>query len=145
MNKLSAKRVMNGKWGMLYWDGEAIFEVDSFEATLKTDREDIEFVGQMAKDSKLVGYTGEYSFKIKKVFSRGQKKLVESIKSGNDVRSQFIGKIADPDAYGSERLVLEDCWFNDISLMKFESGKMMDEEYKGGFTDCYFPDLVNTN
>jgi len=116
MQRPSAERVMNGKFGMIYWDGEPLYEIDSFEAKVKIDREDIEFAGQMGKDSKMVGWTGEYSFKIKKVYSRGQTKLANAIKSGIDVRSQLIGKVDDPDAFGSERVVLSNCWFNELHL-----------------------------
>ena len=140
--KPTAPRVMNGKYGMLYWNGEPIFEVDSFEAKIKIDREDISFVGTMGKDSKMTGFSGEYSFKIKKIFSRGQILFANAIKEGRDIRSQFIGKIDDPDSYGSERLILENCWLNELTLMKFESGKIGEEEFGGGFTDYYFADTV---
>lgn len=46
-------------------------------------------------------------WKVKKVFSRGAQLLAEKIKNGQDVRVQIISKIDDPDAYGSERLVIE--------------------------------------
>ena len=142
MKKPSAPRVMNGKFGMLYWDGEPVYEVDSFEAKLKLDREDVDFVGEMGKDSKLMGYTGEFSFKIKKIFSRGQKKIALAIRDGKDPRAQFIGKVDDPDAYGSERVVLDNCWFSDVTLMNFEVGKFLSDEFSGGFTEFSFPDLV---
>lgn len=96
----------------------------------------------LAKDSKMTGLTGEWSMKVKKVFSRGAQLLSEKIKKGIDVRIQIISKIDDPDAYGSERLVIENAWFNELTLQKFENAKMIDEEYSGGFTDYYFPDLV---
>lgn len=140
--KPTAPRVMNGKWGMLYWDGEPVFEVSKFEATLKLEREDVDFAMQMSKDSKLTGYSGEFSFTIKKIFSRGQIKLANAIKNGRDVRCQLIGKLDDPDAYGSERLVLNNCWFGDLVLMSFENVKILEEEYSGGFTDFDFPDTV---
>ena len=140
--KPTAPRVMNGKWGMLYWDGEPVFEVSKFEATLKLEREDVDFAMQMSKDSKLTGYSGEFSFTIKKIFSRSQIKLANAIKQGRDVRCQLIGKLDDPDAYGSERLVLNNCWFGDLVLMSFENAKILEEEYSGGFTDFDFPDLV---
>lgn len=143
MTRPSAPRVMNGTYGMLYWDGEPIYEVSSFEATLKLNRETITFAGDMAEDSKLTGTAGEFSFKIKKIFSRGQQKLAGEIKNGRDVRSQFIGKLDDPDAYGSERIVLENCWFSDLTLMTFEGGKVGEEEFSGGFTDFDFPDTVS--
>jgi len=140
--KPTAPRVMNGKWGMLYWDGEPVFEVSKFEATLKLEREDVDFAMQMSKDSKLTGYSGEFSFTIKKIFSRGQIKLANAIKQGRDIRCQLIGKLDDPDAYGSERLVLNNCWFGDLTLMSFENAKVLEEEYSGGFTDFDFPDMV---
>lgn len=138
----TAPRVMNGKWGMVYLDGEPVWETDSYEAKLKIEREDIDFVMQMAKDSKMVGLTGEWSMKIKKVFSRGAILLADKIKAGIDVRVQIISKLADPDAFGSERLVVENAWFNELTLQKFENSKMIDEEFSGGFTDFYFPDIV---
>ena len=140
--KPTAPRVMNGKWGMLYWDSEPVFEVSKFEAKLKIDREDIDFAMQMGKDSKMTGYAGEFSFTVKKVFSRGQIKLCQAVKEGRDVRCQLIGKLEDPDAFGSERVVLDNCWFGDLVLMSFENAKTLEEEYSGGFTDFDFPDLV---
>ena len=133
---------MTGKWGMVYLDGEPVYETDSYEAKVKIEREDVDFVMQMAKDSKMTGLTGEWTMKVKKVFSRGAQLLSEKIKHGQDVRIQIISKIDDPDAYGSERLVIENAWFNELTLQKFENAKMIDEEYSGGFTDYYFPDLV---
>ena len=50
--KPTAPRVMNGKWGMVYLDGEPVYETDSYEAKLTIEREDVDFVGKMAKDSK---------------------------------------------------------------------------------------------
>ena len=53
-----------------------------------------------------------------------------------------FGAVSDPDAYGSERVVLYNCWFGDLTLMSFETGKVMEEEFSGGFTDFDFPDTV---
>ena len=138
----TAPRVMSGTFGMLYWDGDPIFEVNSFEAKLKLNRESVNFAMDMAEDSKLTGTAGEFSFKVKKVFSRGQIKLARAIKDGRDPRSQFVGVLNDPDAFGSERVVLSNCWFGDLVLMAFESGKLLEEEFSGGFTDFDFPDVV---
>ena len=57
--KPTAPRVMNGKWGMVYFDGEPVYETDSYEAKIKIEREDVDFVMQMAKDSKLM-----YAFRL---------------------------------------------------------------------------------
>ena len=140
--KPTAPRVMNGTYGLIYWDGDPIYEVNKFEAKIKLEREDISFAMQMSKDSKLTGYSGEFSFTVKKIFSRGQIKFAQAIKEGRDVRCQLVGKVADPDAYGSERLILNNCWFGDLVLMAFESSKIGEEEFSGGFSDFDFPDTV---
>jgi hypothetical protein len=126
----------------MYWDGELIFEVTSFEAKIKPNRETVTFAGDMISDSKLMSIEGTFTFKIKKVFSRGQIKLAAAFKAGKDPRSQLIGKLADPDAYGSERVVLNNCWFDEVALMSFESGKLAEDEFSGGFTDWFFPDVI---
>ncbi len=140
--KPNAPRVMSGTFGMFYWGGEPVYEVNSFEAKLKVNRETVTFAGDMTEDSKLMGTAGEWSVKIKKIYSRGAE-LAKQIKQGLDPRMTFIGKVDDPDAFGSERCVLYNCWFGDISLMSFETGKVLEEEYSGGFTDFDFPDTVD--
>ena len=57
-------------------------------------------------------------------------------------KRQCFGAVSDPDAYCSERVVLYNCWFGDLTLMSFEAGKVMEEEFSGGFTDFSFPDTV---
>jgi len=140
--KPTAPRTISGTHGYLWWDGEIVFECNSFEAKLKPNRETVHFAGDMIADSKLMSLEGEFSFKIKKVFSRGQIKLAAEFKAGRDPRSQLIGKLADPDAFGSERIVLNNCWFDEVTLMAFESGSLAEDEFSGGFTDWDFPDVI---
>ena len=75
--KPTAPRVMSGTHGYVYWDNEVVFEVSSAESSVKTDREDVTFSGDMWKDSKLMGLGGEFTIKVRKVFSRA-KKLAEA-------------------------------------------------------------------
>ena len=68
--KPTAPRVMSGTHGYVYWDNQIVFEVNSAEATIKTDREDVTFSGDMWKDSKLMGVSGEFSIKIERIRGR---------------------------------------------------------------------------
>lgn len=133
-----------GTHGKVWWDGEEVFEIESFEAKLKIERDDVNFAGSLDSDSKIKGLKGEGKMKIKKVFSRGKKKMLEALKRGEDVRSQLVGLLKDPDAIGkqSERIVLNNVWFNELTLMDFELGKKIEEEISFGFTpsDVDFPD-----
>lgn len=140
--KPTAPRVMSGTHGTLFWDGEPVYEASSASATVKPDREDVQFAsGDMWKDSKIVALGGEYSVKIKKIFSRA-KALAEAYHKGLDPRSELIFKLDDPDAYGAERVAIHNCWFNDLQLTAFETGKITEEEYSGGFTGFHFLDSV---
>ena len=139
--KPTAPRVMSGTHGYVYWDNQIVFEVNSAEATIKTDREDVTFSGDMWKDSKLMGVSGEFSIKIKKIYSRA-KALAEAFSKGKDTRSELIYKLDDPDAFGAERVALHNCRFNDLSLLKFENGKTAEDEFSGGFTSFDYLDSV---
>ena len=138
----SAKRVMSGTWGEVWFDGDLVSETYKFSAKLTYNKTEIGRNGSMAVDTKVTSYKGTGSVGMRKVNSRMLHLLADKIKDGKDVRFTIIGKLDDPDAYGSERLVIENAWFNKLTLQKFENAKMIDEEYSGGFTDYYFPDLV---
>jgi len=140
--KPTAPRVMSGSHGYVWWDGDLLYEISKFEATLKVERDDVKFAGDMMKDTKLTGLGGEFSFTVKKVYSRGQIKLAKALRAGKDPRSQLVGTLDDPDAYGRETVVLSNCAFNDVTLMTFESGSLGEEEFSGVFTDFDYPDTV---
>ncbi len=146
MSKIPGYRVINGSFGQLWWDGELIFEVSSFEAKITPSREDILMAGSLDVDSKITNLKGEGSFKIRKVFSRGVNGLLAAWKAGKDPRSQLIGKLADPDTKNKakERVVIDNVWFNALTLMQFESGKVLEREFTFGFTpsDVDFPDTI---
>jgi hypothetical protein len=144
MTKLKGRNQVSGTFGKLWWDGELIAEISDFEAKVTANRETIQL--DMDEDSKLVGLKGEVNFKVKKFYSRGKKKLLEAWKKGEDPRSTLVGKVDDPDAVGkqSERVSIGNVWFDDLTLLKFEKGKPMEEEFKGGFTpsDASFLDTI---
>lgn len=134
MANIRGNNHVSGTWGQIWWNGELVYEIQSFDAKISAKREEVQ-IG-MDEDSKLVGMKGEGSFKVKKVYSRGKKALLESWKKGEDPRTTLVGKIKDPDAVGkqSEHISINNVWFSDITLMQFEKGKNIEEEYKFGFT-----------
>lgn len=139
--KPTAPRVMSGTHGSVYWDGDIVFEVSSAESSIKTNREDVTFTGDMWTDSKLMGVSGEFTIKVRKVYSRA-KALAEAFAKGKDPRSELVYKLDDPDAFGAERVALHNCWFNDLTLLSFENGKTAEDEFSGGFTSFDYLDSV---
>ncbi len=134
-------KVISGTHGYFWWNGDICYEVSSFEAKIKTNRETINFSGQMWDDSKLMGVSGSWTVKIKKVYSRS-KRYAEKLSKGIDERLTLIGKLEDPDNGGTERIQLSGCWLDELTLQAFESGKITEDEYSGGFTGFKYLDTI---
>ena len=139
---LDAKRVINGTHGAVFLDGEEISEIKSFQAKLEFQKEEVKVVGQMATDTKYMGYTGKGSLALHKVNSRMIKKIANMIKQGKEPRFTVIGKLADPDADGVERIALNNVSFDDLTLFDFEVGALGQTECPFTFTDYDFLDLI---
>ena len=86
----SVGKVISGTHGYFWWNNSICYEITSFEAKIKTNRETINFSGQMWDDSKLMGVSGTWSAKIKKVYSRG-KVYAEKLANGIDERLADTG------------------------------------------------------
>ena len=95
--------VISGTHGYFWWNNSICYEITSFEAKIKTNRETINFSGQMWDDSKLMGVSGSWTAKIKKVYSRG-KTYAEKLSQGIDERLTLVSKLEDPDNGGTERV-----------------------------------------
>ena len=86
-------------------------------------------------DSKITGLKGEGSYTVKKVYTRA-KEILENWKKGMDVRAEVIAKLADPDAVGGqiERWACDNVWHNEIPVVNWEKGGIIEEEVSIGFT-----------
>lgn len=143
--KYRGRRRWNGNHGKLWWDGKLIFEISQFEAKVTADRDDV-IIGN-SKDSKVVSLTGEGSFTVKKVINRNVSYLLEEWKAGRDPRCTLVGLLEDPDMVDAqkERVAIDNVWFNEITLMAFEKGAVVEQEYPFGFTpeDAEFVEQVD--
>ncbi|MDF2546145.1 MAG: terminase [Anaerosolibacter sp.] len=141
--KIPGYRQINGRWGEVWLDGDLVSEIEEFESKITANREDVEMAGSLSVDSKITSLKGEGSMKLKKVYSRGVQKLLRAWQAGRDPRCQIVGKLKDPDAYGTERVVIDNVWFNELTLMQFTKGPLT-TDLPFGFTpeDVRFPDLI---
>ena len=143
--KYRGRRRWNGSHGRVWWDGEMLFEIAKFEAKVTADREEV-LIGN-SKDSKIVSLTGEGSFTIKSVINRNINRYLEEWKNGHDPRATLVGLIDDPDAVDGqkERCILDNVWFNELLLMAFEKGQVVEKEFTFGFTpeDAAFVETVD--
>ena len=128
------RRRWSGNHGKVWWDGELIFEISKFDCKVIANREDV-IIG-MSNDSKITSLTGEGTITIKAVINRNLSRFLEEWKAGRDPRSTLVGVIDDPDAVEGqiERVSMDNCWFNELAIMLFEKGKVVEKEIPFGFT-----------
>lgn len=135
MTQLTGNRVIHGKNGSLWWDGEELAEIESFEAMISVKRSDQTFVNQVYSESKFEGLVGKGKMKLKKINNRTGTKLVEALSNGVDVRSTIVAKLDDKDSTnGAIRVSIANVWFEgDIPVLAFDTGGIVQEEISFGF------------
>lgn len=144
---IPGNRYISGTNGKVWWNGELIAEVKAFQATVSIDRAEI--INENGDvDSKMQSKKGEGTLTLSKVYSRGLKALLSAYGKNEDPRSQFISVLDDPDAYKKqkERVVLNNVWFNEITLANWEKGNVVEQEWPFGFTpgDSEIPETINS-
>lgn len=142
MKKVKSNKIINGTYGSAWVNGEKWTDIDSLEAKVTVNYEDVNMAGDPATHKKMTGWTGEGSLVVKKVYSRGASIMAKAVKSGKIPDVTIVSKIADPDAFGSERVAIKEVTFNEFMLSKFEQKTLGTEELPFAFADYDPIDLI---
>ena len=132
---LDTRKVINGTHGSLWINDQEVSEVKSFQVKAEFQKEEVKIAGQMATDTKYMGYSVKGSLSLHKVNSRMIKFISDSIKAGKEPRFTLIGKLADPDSDGVERIVVKNVSFDDLTLMDWEVVAIGQSEHPFTATD----------
>lgn len=143
MAKIPSNRQINGTFGAVWVNGEKWMDVESFEARVTANFEDVNMAEDLATHKKMTGWAGEGTLTVKKVYSRGATLLGDAVKNGVVPDINIVGKLADPDAYGAERVAINEVTFNEFTLMQFEQKTVLTEELPFNFADYDLVDLIN--
>lgn len=117
-----ASRVMNGTFGSIWEDGIEIAEVSAFQVKVTKNFDTLNICGQMAEDRKLISVKITGSMTLHKVYTRGADDIA-AVMAGRDLRRSLVGKLADPDAYGAERVALYSVSYDEQTVMDWAAGK----------------------
>lgn len=135
--------IINGSYGELWLDGEKLAEVKSFQAKVDFTKEDVDMAGKLGKYKKIVGYEGKGTMKLHKINSRLASKMATFFKTGKMPSFTVIGKLDDVNVNGAERVAIRDVIFDDLTLMDFESKKLLETECPFTFVDFEYLDMIN--
>jgi len=142
MGKVKANRQINGTFGAIWLDGEKLADVDSFESKVAINTEDVNMSEDLATHKKMTGWAGEGTLVLKKVYSTGAVLIGEKLKEGIMPVFKMVTKLDDPDAFGAERVALEEVTFSEFILSKFAQKELQTEELPFAFADYEPIDLI---
>lgn len=118
---IPGNRVISGTWGQVWVDGELWAELSAAQAKYSYNKSDVNVCGQMETDTKVTAVKGTGSITVNKVYTRNISRS-DQLVVGKDVRATIVMALADPDAYGAERVALYNCSFDDETIMDFTAG-----------------------
>lgn len=143
MKSYTPEKVINGTFGEVWIDDDYMAEVTALEAKVSLDKTEVNQVGTLAKGYKITGIDGKGTLKLNKVSSYFIKKLSDNTKAGKTTTCTIISKLNDPDSFGAERIQLNGCTFDELTLANWEAKKLGEESIAFSFTSWEVLDTIN--
>lgn len=143
--KIKAKRVINGTWGQLWFEGNLVGETYKLQAKDNYTREDVLLCGSLRPGKKLTKIDSTGTLGLFKVNSRMIQMIDEKVSAGNDPEFTLVSKLEDPDSYGAERVALTGVQFDDLTLADWEAGVLGKIECPFTFQNHEFLDKIKVD
>ena len=137
------RRAINGNYGEVMLDGELVREATALQAKAQINFKDVPMCGTSGKKQKSAGWSGTGSITMTKTKSRMALKIADEIKAGRTPEFTIIGKLADPDALGAERVVLKGVTFTELTLADWAAETIGTVTQPFTFYDYEFIDLID--
>jgi len=141
--KMNQNRVINGTFGRVWINGEFYSNVKSFESKVALNYEEVNMADDLATYQKYMGYAGEGSVVLHKTDSHVAKTIADGITSGVMPDIKIVGRLADPAAYGAERVEYSGVTFDELTLLKFANKEIQEEEVPFKFAHFNFLDMID--
>ena len=137
MSYLDPSKVMSGRFGKLYHDGEWLTNVQSASAQGEVSKEEILRAGTRSVGHKVMSITWSGSMSGYKVTSK-LAKLIAQVKDNTKggFVTELVFKLDDPEALSERVWVrLKGVQFDTIPILNYEVGSMVTEEVNFTFSD----------
>lgn len=142
MNSFAPENVINGTYGEAWFDGEYMAEVNRLRLEVTISYEDVKQPRKLMTGKKMTGIAGEGEVVLSKVSSTVSKKISDALKQGKVPAITIMSKLADPAAFGAERVAAYSCKFEKATLADWENGSLGSESYSFTFEDWDFLDTI---
>ncbi|WP_343099285.1 phage tail tube protein [Clostridioides difficile] len=140
--KIDAKRIISGTFGECWLDNKQLTSTKGMEAKVDIDKEEIKLCGQIMTTYKMIGATGKGSITLYKISTLFGEYVEKMLNKGKEFKVTIISKLQDPDSYGSERIALYGCMFDDLTLADWEAAKVGEIEVPFTFEGFEYLDKI---
>lgn len=121
------ENVINGTYGEIWIDDDYFGAVQGFEANVDITKGDVNFPRDLWGHKKVTALAGTGNVTLQKVTSTGFNLMHNKLSQGKTPVFKILGKLADPDAWGVERVMIKEVTFNTMSLLNFAHGELGEE------------------
>lgn len=138
---MDTSKIINGTYGEAWCDSEYLSATYGLQAKIALNKETVNVCGKLMVGKKVLSAEGTGSLKLYKTDSSAAKRM-QSVMSGKMPSCTIITKLADPDSYGSERIMLIGVVFDEILLADWEAATLGKVELPFTFSDYEFLDEI---
>lgn len=137
----SAERVINGTYGQVWHNGRLKAEVTGLTAKVVKTKEAVNLCGDLWEDTKMTKKKGTGTLEFLKVDSA----MIEDEgdpETGGQGRDKIIAQLADPDAWGAERIALYGVNFDEVQLAAWKGASVTRHSVPFTFTGYKLLDKI---
>ena len=134
MAGIDSLNVVNGHFGSIFHEGAWLANFNKAEAKVEIQKAELKLSGDRWVRHKVLSLKGTGSISGVKITSE----LITfnspvANNANKSVRTELVYKLDDPEAYGMERIRLQNVMFDEIQLANWEAGKEITEDWKFTF------------
>ncbi len=140
---LDASRVISGTFGSVWMDGRWLTNFNHLEANVEVQKAELKLAGDRWTRRKVTGLNGTGTisgFKVTSELIQLMAPVADNARGA--VKTELITKLADPEAYGFERIRLKNVMFDRIQLANWTAGETVAEEWPFTFEEFELLDPI---
>ena len=138
-----ANKTINGTYGEVWFNGNKLGNCKSFECKVTGEYQEMDIAGRSGKYQKWLGFSITGTMTLIKLDSTIVSSILPYWKAGQNPTFTIVGKLADPSAYGAERISVTGVTLDEATLLSFEQKTVKDEEVPFKAEDYDLLDLID--
>ena len=120
-------KIIRGSFGSVWVNNEKKTNVKSFEAKVTGNYEDVNVNGELGTQKRYMGYSIAGTMVLHKTGSEMLRLYGTGLMTGQLPEVKVDAALGDPDSSGTQRVVLYDVLFDEITLAQFENNTVLEE------------------